>query len=575
MKEADSIAELEIDLSAADDEPLLSVGALVDGKYAIQRVIGKGGSGTVYEAQHVTVGHRVAIKVMNPGRAKRPDTLARFQREAKICGTIRHPNVGQIYDVGVLEDGNPFMVLELHEGQSLGDVLAESILPLAAIIEIARQLLAGLAAVHDAGAVHRDVKPDNAMLVRALNGDIVVKLVDFGISKIVRADIRERALTRENSILGSPDYMSPEQLRGHEVDPRTDLYAVGVLLYAAVTGRTPFDAENLADLLVAVVRDPVIPPCELRSDCPAELEFVIMKALSRNPESRYQSADEMSRQLAQVQRAVRYAPDPGIALLRQPMPRRTAPTRIARSPRVVKPLPATEEVDPTPLADTSRPSARTRKPMILVSAIAAGALLSFLAARVLFADAAMPSALPAAAAQAAPRAQASDARPSSAPSSAQREPVTAVTPSAPQVELPAVNVTQADPPAAKPPISAKRARRSRPSQPAPLDQARAAETTGAAVIEATPTPTAEPSVKALLDEATSAFVLGQMPRARSLYQQVIERAPAQADAWRGLGLAASRMGQDTDAKRAFERYLKLRPNAPDAERIGEQLERLR
>src|SRR5688500_10345413 len=200
------------DFDATDEvrEPALPAGFVIDGKYEIKRLLGSGGSGSVYEAEHVTIGHRVAIKVVHSRERRREDSLARFRREAKICGAIRHPHVGQIYDVGALEDGTPFMVMELHDGRSFGDVLHESILPIAAVIEVTRQLLAGLGAVHHAGAIHRDVKPDNAMIVRASSGDLVVKLVDFGISKVVRADIRERALTREDVIIGSPDYMAPE-----------------------------------------------------------------------------------------------------------------------------------------------------------------------------------------------------------------------------------------------------------------------------------------------------------------------------------------------------------------------------
>lgn len=544
MTEADDIELEEEPVSA---EPPLPNGVVVDGKYTILRSLGRGGTGTVYEAQHTMIGHRVALKIVNADRAQRPETLVRFQREAQICGSIRHPNVGQIYDVGT-HDGKPYMVLELHEGQSLASVLAESVLPIPAIMEIALQVLSALAAVHDAGVVHRDVKPDNAMLVRALNGDIVVKLVDFGISKLVTVDIRERTLTREGSILGSPDYMAPEQLRGHEVDARTDLYGVGVLLYEAVTGATPFDAENLSDLMAAVLRDSVLPPRELRADCPAELEALILKALSREPHDRFQSAAEMMRQLEQIRATMHYAPGAGIAELRKPMPRRSdRVTRVARrsvAPQATDPPPAPAMlVDDGPKLDEPTLEPIKRKvPLGFLLGIGA-VVLAIVAA---FAMRSEPRDAPK---QLAPAV----ATPASTPAKAvQAEPVTAAAPPAALVDAAVEDRAQ----------SPKGKRDARPKR-AEHELAVAAEAPSG------------PSVQEQLAEASSAFVLGQMPRAKALYQQILERAPAQPEAWRGLGLVSSRMGQHKDAERAFERYLELRPNAPDADRIREQLAKVR
>src|SRR5262249_53910112 len=155
--------------------------------------------------------------------------IARFQREARICGTIRNRNVGQVYDVGELPDGAPYMVMELHEGRSLQRMLSESgPLPIAAVLDVGRQLLLGLPAAHETQVVHRDVKPDNIMLVHESSGQTVVKLVDFGIGKSVSADIRTRNVTQEGMVVGSPDYMPPEQLKGEVVDYRVDIYAAGV-----------------------------------------------------------------------------------------------------------------------------------------------------------------------------------------------------------------------------------------------------------------------------------------------------------------------------------------------------------
>src|SRR4051812_6432617 len=145
-------------------ESLLPIGSLIGGKYVIKRVLGSGGNGAVYEGEHTTIGHRVAIKVARLSQKEREHALARFSREARICGSLRHPNVGQVYDVGMLDDGSPYMVMELQEGRSLAEVFDEMQLPVVALIDIARQLLAGLAAAHAAGVIHRDIKPDNVMI---------------------------------------------------------------------------------------------------------------------------------------------------------------------------------------------------------------------------------------------------------------------------------------------------------------------------------------------------------------------------------------------------------------------------
>jgi serine/threonine-protein kinase len=535
MTDADDI-ELEDEQSA---EPLLESGTLV-GKYTIQRSLGRGGTGTVYEARHAAIGHRVALKIVNADRAKRPETLARFKREAEICGAIRHPNVGQIYDVGTHE-GQPYMVLELHEGQSLADVLDESMLPLPALLEIMLQVLSALAAIHDAGVVHRDVKPGNVMLVRALTGEIVVKLVDFGISKLVTADIRDRTLTREGSILGSPDYMAPEQLRGQEVDARTDLYAAGVLLYEAVTGRTPFDAENLSDLMVAILRDPVAPPRELRDDCPPEIEALILKALSREPDERFQSAVEMARALELIRSSVRHSLPPGPIEARKPLPPRSE--RVTRARRAMRdrasaPAPAAAPAH----KEEPRRAPRSRRVAGVVIALgAAVALAAFAALRSRQAEeAAVPIATPKA------------PQPSAVtPAAIEVAPVAVPLPNAAidaSIE-PAVEVARATP-------NTKRDRRPKIDRDAP------------------PAP-ASPSMREQLAAASAAFVRGQMPLAKTLYQDILTRTPSQPEAWRGLGLVANRMGQTKDAARAFERYLELRPNAPDAARIREQLDKLR
>ncbi|HMI93334.1 MAG TPA: protein kinase [Polyangiales bacterium] len=558
-------------------ERVLAPGFVIDGKYVVGRLLGSGGSGSVYEAEHAAIGHRVAIKVVRASGLRRDVNFARFQREAKICGTIRHPHVGQIYDMGELEDGTPFMVMELHEGRSLGDILDESVLPIAAVIEVTRQLLAGLAAVHHAGVVHRDIKPDNAMIVRASSGDLVVKLVDFGISKFVRADIRERALTKKNTIIGSPDYMAPEQLRRQEVDARTDLYAVGVLLYQAVTGSLPFDGESLTDLMAAIVRDPVTPPSKLRTDCPPELEHLILKSISRDPADRFQSADEMSRQLAHVQRAVRYAVDPGLARLEEPLPPRPTTAKRSRGHESATTLSVPPPGAPVVRAADTQSSKRVRSRWRLLVLVAGAGCVAFAFASVLLRAA--PAVRGGAGQTPKPSSESAQTvvqRPSS-----QRAELTTINALAPSAgsQLPAADLATA-------PGSEQTSVRGEGAGAAAVARQRVAvlpraRTSNERVAKPGAVPGAGadkdglPSIRTLLDEAASAFVLGQTPRARGIYQQILDRQPTQADAWRGLCLTASRMGQRKDAERAFERYLKLRPTASDAARLRAQLDKLR
>jgi len=573
MSQTDPTAD--VDLGQEPPERVLAPGLIIDGKYVLRRLLGSGGSGSVYQAEHAAIGHRVAIKVVHASRLRRDVNFERFQREAKICGTIRHPHVGQIYDVGELEDGTPFMVMELHEGRSLGDILEESVLPIAAVVEMTRQLLAGLAAVHHAGVVHRDVKPDNAMIVRASSGDLVLKLVDFGISKFVRADIRERALTKKNIIIGSPDYMAPEQLRGHDVDARTDLYAVGVLLYQAVTGSLPFDGESLTDLMAAIVRDPVTPPSRLRTDCPPELEHLILKAISRDPADRFQTADDMSRQLVYVQRALRYAVDSGLARLEEPLPPRrktSKPPRGNESATTLSvPPPPGALAAPVPEPQPAK-RVRSRSRLLLLLAGAGCAALALVSA--------WPRVAPAARAGTAqmPRPSSQSAQTAVQRSSTELTTIGAPAPTAgsqpPTVELATARGSEQTPVR----DDDARAAAAAPQPAAEVPRARMRNERVAkpgAVVGAAADKDGLPSIRTLLDEAASAFVLGQAPRARSIYQQIVDRQPTQADAWRGLCLSASRMGQRKDAERAFERYLKLRPTAPDAARIRAQLDKLR
>ncbi len=295
--------ERTIELGDPTDEssPRLRPGSEVGGKYVIRRSLGTGAHGVVYEAEHLEVGHRVAIKVVHAAYVDREDMLLRFRREARISGSIREKHIAQVYDVGHLDSGAPYIVMELLEGRSLATLFYEEpALPIATVLELGRQLLHAIGAAHRAGVLHRDIKPENIMLHQESTGDVVLKLLDFGIAKRIIPDLAERSITMEGNVVGTPDYMSPEQLRGNDLDERSDIYAAGVVLYEAITGQPPFEAEHLTELFASVLRDEVVPPSRLRQECSEALERIVLRAMSRSRSQRYPNAEAMSRALAQV-----------------------------------------------------------------------------------------------------------------------------------------------------------------------------------------------------------------------------------------------------------------------------------
>jgi serine/threonine protein kinase len=544
-------------------ESLLPIGSLIGGKYVIKRVLGSGGNGAVYEGEHTTIGHRVAIKVARLSQKEREHALARFSREARICGSLRHPNVGQVYDVGMLDDGSPYMVMELQEGRSLAEVFDEMQLPVVALIDIARQLLAGLAAAHAAGVIHRDIKPDNVMIVRDVKGNVVVKLVDFGISKTVRADVGSGTID-EDVIIGSPDYMAPEQFRGATIDVRTDLYAVGVLLYEGITGRLPFAGESIADLLVSVFQHNVEPPIALRSDCPPELERIVLTAMSRDPALRPASADQMSRELDQIGGQRQEAAANLTGLDEQPDGRR--PTTLHR--RLTADLRTLQDLG-AQLERQSRASRAQRISWLVGGGFAVLALIAAL------------SHLRSTPATAASLQSPALARPPSARQALAGATESQRTTSAATTEA---GLANAEPAGTQSVPSRERAARTTPSRASrrPTPSAAMKATSPAASVAA---PTAAPTntkanaadataATALFREAAIAFVRGESERSRDLYLQVLARDPARADAYRGLGLASARLGRRAEAARAFERYLQMRPNSADAARIRAELAKL-
>ena len=276
------------------------VGKVIADRYHIIKKLGEGGMGQVYLAEHVKMGRRSAIKVMNPGMMSDPEAISRFNREAANASRISHPNVCAIYDFGETPDGLIYLAMEFIEGKSLTDLLTEGgILPLARAATIIQQTAEALQVAHDLGIVHRDLKPDNIMVSTARGKDMV-KVVDFGIAKAIGGDDgKAQKVTKTGLVVGTPEYMSPEQLAGDKVDGRSDLYSLGLVFYRMLTGASPFPADSQQETMIKRLTDDPMPLAVARPDVtfPPEVQRVLDRALARNPNERYRSASEFAREI--------------------------------------------------------------------------------------------------------------------------------------------------------------------------------------------------------------------------------------------------------------------------------------
>ena len=278
------------------------VGQVIADRYHVVKKLGEGGMGQVYLAEHVKMGRRSAIKVMNPSMVHDPDAVARFNREAANASRITHPNVCAIYDFGETPDGLIYLAMEFVEGEPLTDVLArDRALPLARAASIFLQVADALQAAHDLSIVHRDLKPDNIMLTRARDGSDIVKVVDFGIAKAVGGDDSQK-VTKTGLVVGTPEFMSPEQLAGDPLDGRCDVYSAALVLFKMVTGKLPFEGATVQDTMVKRLTDDPATLAEARPDLrfPQGLQATLDSALARRPVDRYQSAAKFADDVAAV-----------------------------------------------------------------------------------------------------------------------------------------------------------------------------------------------------------------------------------------------------------------------------------
>src|SRR5882762_1873321 len=359
-------------------------GDIVAGRYRVERIIGIGGMGVVLAARHLELDHLVAIKFLLPKLTEHKDIVGRFTREARAAVRIQNEHVARVTDVGTLEMGAPYMVMEYLDGTDLEDFSRKSgPLSVEDTVDFVLQTCEAIAEAHGLGIVHRDLKPGNLFLVRRPDGSRNIKVLDFGISKVT-GSLGTNPVAPTNTMLGSPPYMSPEQLsRPTEVDSRTDVWSIGVILYRLLTGRVPFDAATIVQLCAVILHGDPAPLRDTRADAPPGLERIILKCLEKDRARRYAHVGELARDLLE------FAPDRSrVSVERvlhltasQPGTAATVPAKNARSssPPDVSILPAFETR--SAFGKTSRGKQRSRRGLLLVVGIGLASVGAFVVYR--------------------------------------------------------------------------------------------------------------------------------------------------------------------------------------------------
>ncbi|GMR21903.1 MAG: hypothetical protein BMS9Abin37_0224 [Acidobacteriota bacterium] len=276
-----------------------AVGKTLDGKYRIDGFLKRGGMGAVYRGTHVMLNKPVAIKLIKPELVSSTDVVQRFLREARAAAHLSHPNIVTVHDLGQTADGTLYIAMELVDGSSLKElIVSEGAWEPKRTVRLFKGIGSALALAHREGIVHRDLKPQNIMVSRDSEGNEIPKLLDFGIAKTFEPS--SPALTSTGMVLGTPHYMSAEQAKGQPADQRSDLYALGVILYEMLVGRVPFDDTSIPQILIKHLSEPPEPPNARGASIPTELEAVVLRCLEKEPDDRYQSAEELMNALDAV-----------------------------------------------------------------------------------------------------------------------------------------------------------------------------------------------------------------------------------------------------------------------------------
>ena len=338
------------------------INTLFDGRYRILRKLGTGGMANVYLAEDEVLGRRVAIKILNDRHAGDDQFVERFRREAKNAASLSHPNIVSIYDRGEAE-GTYYIAMEYLDGRSLKElIVARGPAPIHLAVDYARQILAAIRFAHRHGIVHRDIKPHNVLV----DGEGRLKVTDFGIA---RAGVSQ--MTEAGSIIGTAQYLSPEQAKGAPVDQTSDLYSVGVVLYELLTGVVPFSGDTPVEIAMKHLSTIPEPPSAKRADVPRDLDLVVMRALAKDPAERYQSAEEMDADLRRINRGVAISPvteEAATAIISRPPP--AAVTEITRTPR-----PPVPYAPPSAYYDYDEPPRRALWPWLVALLFVSAALV--------------------------------------------------------------------------------------------------------------------------------------------------------------------------------------------------------
>src|SRR5262245_32430104 len=306
------------------------IGTVLGGRYRLEILLGGGSMGRIYRAEHVLMHKPLAVKVLNAEHTKNRELVARFEREATAAANIEHPNVVAATDFGKLEDGTVYLALELVQGKNLRAEIANGPLEVRRALRIARQIAAGLAAAHTCNIIHRDLKPENIVLVEKDGDADFVKILDFGVAKLA-PESGKSPLTKVGAVLGTLDYMAPEQALGQEVDQRADLYALGAVLYEMLSGVCPYEGESSSAMLVEKLKKP---PPSLRERAPTlaipgAIEALVMKLLEKDKKDRPESAAFV---VAELERLLTLAPKGSSAKGASAAPRPPRPVAIHTRP---------------------------------------------------------------------------------------------------------------------------------------------------------------------------------------------------------------------------------------------------
>lgn len=281
-------------------EDTLAPGTVLAGKFRVVSLLGEGGMGAVYQIEHEITKHRRALKLLHKSMAEMPSVVERFLREASAAGRVGNPHIIETFDAGVLDTGEPYLVMEILRGEPLSARIARGPMPVLEVVDLVGQACGGVQAAHDAGIVHRDLKPDNLFLTEGADGRPFVKILDFGISKFDSTKTGGLQLTQEGAALGTPYYMPPEQIRGEgSLDARADVYALGVILYECLAGVRPFEAETLPHLAILIHTGEAVPIAQHRPDLPPGFAQLVHTAMTADRTKRTQSAAELRAALEQ------------------------------------------------------------------------------------------------------------------------------------------------------------------------------------------------------------------------------------------------------------------------------------